>query len=1002
MSHEEKAPKRPLTRLGIPLRERKPRSKTNNNKVEKTAWEIYNERAENMDRDLTRDWHESLGTLLTFVSRQCYLKLQETDNTQGALYTAVLTAFIIESMKLLQEDTGETTRDILLVVSRQLANASTPAFEHEEFTPEAWAVRVNYCFLTSISCSLVAALGAVLALQWVGSYDFGLIRSSAKMRATQRQLRYNGIKKWKLAQLISILPLLIYISLFLFFIGLADWLWHIHRSVASVVVAGVVIGGLFYLVTHIISIFDISAPFRTPISLSVSYMIQKLHWWLVNVLSWLKQYFGLQQRQRHDKTFSLQQFMKHEVGKLHSTWIKFRSLLPALRKAITAPSTPHYFKHRERKELDFSATTLHRDSILWLAKNIDDIPSSRSAFVSLLKEVVQVPYVQLIGRRMESNLWPAIFQNVFRQFYEMEDVIPEVFSNAALEELEALLEALALVGIRGTSDKYDGNIWRLCFRLHQSNLGRVSTFSGLVLWKIKEIHGHSSLTSLPSIVNQEPDLITSLSDSWAYMILHCIYNHGKPEDNPELAVLLTPLTLPEYYGEKHQLLGLPTIFILMRIVLRIHGYNADADEPWEQYREAVSHIPEAKGDCDTVQICHTVILLQLLSHAPKLQNHRSEVLHALLQAHDSLSKFDDLRLLILGLLTHIVKPADREPLKSQLMTALAVVICWPNPPSSELPAGRWADILEGSDRILSQSGDSRFSLNLLVSSLLRAAEVTGYPVRSSGQATGPALTHPVILVLASLVLPDRYSLGPLKDMDFPPEIRKDSSYQDLLKAWCRGYTCSSNRDIESECIVLLESAEMLDAICMTIHQSNKIAYWNALLTNHLDRLLSNPKAPSILKEVGDTPVFPDRFFEAGGISRVVTSLREPYKKSQEDAVERLVLRCIQRATSMPTFYNSLSFVAAYIEAATLVYKSGPSYNLLMELLQNIHDSQEPPERGFSSFMHSLFKNVDDQLKAEIQTLIMACKRQYLLSGPVDNKLRLIKDPDGVCQLHRPV
>ena len=36
---------------------------------EKAAWEIYNERAEIADKELIRDWNESLNTLLIFVRR---------------------------------------------------------------------------------------------------------------------------------------------------------------------------------------------------------------------------------------------------------------------------------------------------------------------------------------------------------------------------------------------------------------------------------------------------------------------------------------------------------------------------------------------------------------------------------------------------------------------------------------------------------------------------------------------------------------------------------------------------------------------------------------------------------------------------------------------------------------------------------------------------------------------------------------------------------------------
>ena len=35
---------------------------------ETTAWEIYNDRAQTIDRELIRDWNDSLNTLLIFVS----------------------------------------------------------------------------------------------------------------------------------------------------------------------------------------------------------------------------------------------------------------------------------------------------------------------------------------------------------------------------------------------------------------------------------------------------------------------------------------------------------------------------------------------------------------------------------------------------------------------------------------------------------------------------------------------------------------------------------------------------------------------------------------------------------------------------------------------------------------------------------------------------------------------------------------------------------------------
>ncbi|PVF97755.1 hypothetical protein CPB86DRAFT_706511, partial [Serendipita vermifera] len=174
----------------------------------KTSWEIYNHKANEIDRELIKDWNESLNLLLIFT----------------ALYSSVLTAFIIESMKLLEEDPADTTLNVLLVMSNQLANRSLPAFERIEFKAPRYAIIVNGLFFTSLSCALIAALLAVLALQWVANYDMGLNTSSPRKRALQRHMRWMGVETWKMQELISSLPLIIFVALILFFVGIAHWI----------------------------------------------------------------------------------------------------------------------------------------------------------------------------------------------------------------------------------------------------------------------------------------------------------------------------------------------------------------------------------------------------------------------------------------------------------------------------------------------------------------------------------------------------------------------------------------------------------------------------------------------------------------------------------------------------------------------------------------------------------------------------------------------------------
>jgi hypothetical protein len=169
-------------------------------------------------------------------------------------------------MKLLKQDSEDIMAEGIMRLSQQLHNSSFDPFEIPDFEPPHFALRVNYLFFASISCSLVAAFGAVIGLQWVGGYDTGLSTSSSEERAVQRQFRFTGVEKWRMTEIIASLPILIFCALFFFFSGLADWLWHIHRGVAAVVMTGLGLSTLFFFTTISISMFVSAAPFRTPMT----------------------------------------------------------------------------------------------------------------------------------------------------------------------------------------------------------------------------------------------------------------------------------------------------------------------------------------------------------------------------------------------------------------------------------------------------------------------------------------------------------------------------------------------------------------------------------------------------------------------------------------------------------------------------------------------------------------------------------------------------------------
>jgi hypothetical protein len=170
-------------------------------------------------------------------------------------------------MPNLQEDKLDAMRNILLVISKQMHNASTPSYVPSDFKPLNWALRVNRCFYISLGCTLSSALISVLALQWIRDYDMSLSgMERPRTRALYRQFRFEGLQRWFLPQIISMLPVLLHIALILFFVALIDWLTHTDGTVAITMILVATIVVVFYVITQLAAAISPSAPFRTPVS----------------------------------------------------------------------------------------------------------------------------------------------------------------------------------------------------------------------------------------------------------------------------------------------------------------------------------------------------------------------------------------------------------------------------------------------------------------------------------------------------------------------------------------------------------------------------------------------------------------------------------------------------------------------------------------------------------------------------------------------------------------
>ncbi|KAG8764527.1 hypothetical protein FRC12_008047 [Ceratobasidium sp. 428] len=224
-----------------------------------TIWRLYLEEADEHDQELVKGRHASLDMLLLFA----------------ALFSAILTAFLIESKDLLQQDPADVSMALMLAIvqsqyrmeqgasSALNATASPPAIP--DFTPSMTARWINGIWFTSLTLSLSAALVAMLGKEWLTAFLASRPRP-VHAHALLRQSRLEGLNHWWALHIIALLPSLLHVSLLLFAIGLVLYLSTMDTAIAVVIAAIVGVTSLFYVVTATLGAIYEFCPFVTELS----------------------------------------------------------------------------------------------------------------------------------------------------------------------------------------------------------------------------------------------------------------------------------------------------------------------------------------------------------------------------------------------------------------------------------------------------------------------------------------------------------------------------------------------------------------------------------------------------------------------------------------------------------------------------------------------------------------------------------------------------------------
>ncbi|KAJ7601185.1 hypothetical protein C8J56DRAFT_28082 [Mycena floridula] len=233
------------TNVGIPPKESNP-----------SVFTSYIREAKAYDEAMVARWRIAMEGILLFA----------------ALFSAVVTAFIIESYKLLSPDPANLTLLILYQISQQLANGSQtvaliPNPSQIPFSPSILAVLTNFFWFLSLALSLTCALAATLIQQWGSEYNHAIERrQTPEMRGRIRAFLFEGVERSKVSAIVEGTPALLHASLFSFLIGLVFFLHPINNAVTYLMSSLLIICGTAYFYATIAPLISIDSPIRTPLT----------------------------------------------------------------------------------------------------------------------------------------------------------------------------------------------------------------------------------------------------------------------------------------------------------------------------------------------------------------------------------------------------------------------------------------------------------------------------------------------------------------------------------------------------------------------------------------------------------------------------------------------------------------------------------------------------------------------------------------------------------------
>ena len=242
------------------------------------------------------------------------------------------------SIQDLQQNPQDTSNFYLantyLATINPNASSSLPT-SPPPFNPPNYAIWVNALWFLSLVISITCALLATLLQQWARRYlKVTRPRYSPHKRARIRAFFAEGVDKFLLPWAVEALPTMLHLSLFLFFAGLAVFLWNVNLTIFKLVLSWISLCTALYGCITFIPVFRHDCPYHTPLSLPVWQFVTGIPFLIFQALQRLT-HMGL----RYTNFFDVETFIRYYyLAKGYGKWLAQGMQKTAEESAYNSPS----------------------------------------------------------------------------------------------------------------------------------------------------------------------------------------------------------------------------------------------------------------------------------------------------------------------------------------------------------------------------------------------------------------------------------------------------------------------------------------------------------------------------------------------------------------------------------------------------------------------------------------------------------------------------------------